>query len=145
MLIESLKSALADTFAFYVKAQGFHWNVEGADFHEFHAFFGELYEETQGAVDLIAELIRTTGSYAPGSLSRLKELTKIEDEDRIIPVAEMLKILLLDNAKLMGTLTIAYNYAEQDKNFAISNVIQDRLTAHAKHAWMISSFLKGRQ
>ena len=56
MLIESLKIALADTVAFYVKAQNFHWNVEGADFHEFHDFFGDLYEETQGAVDVIAEL-----------------------------------------------------------------------------------------
>ncbi len=144
MLIESLKIALADTVAFYVKAQNFHWNVEGADFHEFHEFFGDLYEETQGAVDVIAELIRTTGAYAPGSLTRFKELTTIEDEERIIPVVEMLKILLLDNAKLIGSLTIAYNNAETDKNYAISNVIQDRLTAHAKHAWMISSFLKVR-
>ena len=142
MLIESLKIALADTVAFYVKAQNFHWNVEGSDFHEFHEFFGNLYEETQGAVDLIAELIRTTGAYAPGSLTRFKELTTIEDEERIIPVVEMLKILLLDNAKLIGSLTIAYNNAETDKNYAISNVLQDRLTAHAKHAWMISSFLK---
>lgn len=144
MLIESLKIALADTVAFYVKAQNFHWNVEGADFHEFHEFFGNLYEETQGAVDVIAELIRTTGAYAPGSLTRFKELTTIEDEERIIPVVEMLKILLLDNAKLIGSLTIAYNNAETDNNYAISNVLQDRLTAHAKHAWMISSFLKGR-
>ena len=144
MLIESLKIALADTVAFYVKAQNFHWNVEGADFHEFHEFFGGLYEETQGAVDVIAELIRTTGAYAPGSLTRFKELTTIEDEERIIPVVEMLKILLLDNAKLIGSLTVAYSHAETDKNYAISNVIQDRLPAHAKHARMISSHVKGR-
>jgi starvation-inducible DNA-binding protein len=144
MLIESLKIALADTVAFYVKAQNFHWNVEGADFHEFHEFFGDLYEETQGAVDVIAELIRTTGSYAPGSLTRFKELTTIQDEERILPVIEMLKILLLDNAKLIGSLTVAYSHAETDKNYAISNILQDRLTAHAKHAWMISSFLKVR-
>lgn len=144
MLQDSLKVALADTFAFYVKALNFHWNVEGPDFQEFHAFFGDLYEEVGGAIDLIAELIRTTGAYAPGSLGRFSQLKTIEDEERILPPTEMLRILLTDNAKLMGVLTIAYNEAEEAKNFAVSNILQDRLSAHAKHAWMISAFLKGR-
>lgn len=145
MLQDSLKIALADTFAFYVKALNFHWNVEGRDFQQFHEFFGELYGEVGGAIDMIAELIRTTGAYAPGSLRRFNELKTIEDEERILPSSEMLKILLTDNAKLMGVLTIAYKDAEEEANYAVSNALQDRLTAHAKHAWMISAFLKGRE
>jgi starvation-inducible DNA-binding protein len=54
-LAEALKKALADTFAFYLKAHNFHWNVEGPNFNDYHAFFGVLYNDAWGAVDLIAE------------------------------------------------------------------------------------------
>ena len=75
---DSLKVALADTFAFYLKAHYFHWNVTGADFPQYHDFLGNLYQEVYGAVDPIAELIRTTGDYAPGSFSRYAELSNIQ-------------------------------------------------------------------
>ena len=37
-LIEQMKVALASTFAFYLKAHNFHWNVEGPNFPQYHSF-----------------------------------------------------------------------------------------------------------
>ena len=145
MLSDQLKVCLADTFALYLKAHFFHLNIEGTDFAQYHDFFGDIYEELHGAVDLLAELVRTTGAYAPGSLGRMKELTTISDEVRVLSGIEMIQELLADNAKITATLTQAYTAAEEVKNFAVSNVLQDRLTAHSKHAWMLRSFLKGPQ
>ena len=34
--------------------------------------------------------------------------------------------------------------AEKEKAFSYSNFLQDRLTAHAKHAWMLRA-IKGKQ
>jgi starvation-inducible DNA-binding protein len=68
-LVEALKKAQATTFALYLKAHNFHWNVEGPDFAQYHSFLGDFYEEVFGAVDTIAELIRTLDAYAPGSVS----------------------------------------------------------------------------
>ena len=45
MLADSLKILLATEYAFSLKAQLFHWNVEGPDFAQLHEFFGNLYEE----------------------------------------------------------------------------------------------------
>ena len=139
---ELLKVALADTFAFYLKAQYFHWNVTGSDFSMYHDFLGELYEEVYGAVDPIAELIRTTGEFAPGSFSRFAELTTLQEQPSI-PTAEiMLNELLSDNFKVIASLTAAYNTAEEEKRFGVSNFIQDRITAHDKHKWMLTAFSK---
>ena len=68
---DTLKVALADTFALYLKAHYFHWNVTGPDFHEYHEFLSNFYEEVYGAVDPLAELIRTTGEYSDRKSTRL--------------------------------------------------------------------------
>lgn len=137
-----LKVALADTFALYLKAHYFHWNVTGSDFHEYHEFLGNFYEEVYGAVDPIAELIRTTGEYAPGSFSRFSELTTIIEQHGIPPADAMIKELLSDNFKVIASLQSAYDTAEEERRFGISNFIQDRLTAHDKHKWMLTAFSK---
>ena len=74
-LIEMMRKVLADTFAMYLKAHNYHWNVEGSNFPQYHDFFGNLYQELHGAVDPIAEEIRALDAYVPGSLSRFLELT----------------------------------------------------------------------
>ena len=72
MLSDLLKQLLASNFAYYLKAQFFHWNVEGRDFYEYHKFFQDIYEDAYSAVDTIAESIRTLDSYAPGKKKKHK-------------------------------------------------------------------------
>jgi len=79
-LVQAMKKALADTFAFYLKAHGFHWNVEGRMFAQDHALFGTIYEEVYGSIDQFAEEIRAMDAYAPASFARFRELNGIEDE-----------------------------------------------------------------
>ena len=70
MLADSLKILLATEYAFTVKAQQFHWNVEGPDFVQLHEFFGNIYEDVYSAIDPTAEYIRTLDEYTPGSFER---------------------------------------------------------------------------
>jgi starvation-inducible DNA-binding protein len=144
-LIENLKVALADSYAFALKSQNYHWNIEGPDFSQYHAFFGGLYEEVIDGVDIIAEGIRQLDAYAPASFTRFKELADIEDELKIPQPMDMFKQLSADNIKVLESLTLAYNQAEKDKKFGISNFLQDRITAHEKHGWMIRSHIKAQK
>jgi len=138
-LVDKLKQSLADSFTFALKAQSYHWNVIGSDFPQLHDFFGELYTEVQSAVDGIAEHIRQLDAFAPGSLERMKELSSV-DEDEKIPVAlKMVENLITANDVVMKTITEAYKMAEEQKSFALSNYLQDRLTAHSKHRWMLKA------
>lgn len=138
-LKEALKIALADTFAMYWKAHEFHWNVVGPNFSEYHSFFGDLYDELWDALDVIAEQIRMQKTFVP-SLERLLSVKTISVSTGPVDASSMMKQLLQDNNAAMKSLQVAYELAEQEEQFALSNIIQDRLSAHSKHGWMLTSF-----
>ena len=141
---DALRKNLADTFALYLKTHFFHWNVEGADFYEYHKFFNKLYDELWLAVDSIAEHIRTLNEYAPGSLSRFKELTTIQDELAIPSGLGMVEKLLSDNSIVIDNLNITQKMATQVGADGIANFLQERIDIHNKHGWMLRSTLKNR-
>lgn len=139
-LVEKSKVVLAETFALYFKAHGYHWNVVGPDFPQLHDFFGEVYTELHSAIDVLAEHIRQLDSFAPGTLSRIVELsTEIEEDDKIPTPQNMILNLLEANEKLLNTVTEAYKLAEEAEMYGYSNYLQDRITAHAKHRWMLKT------
>ena len=141
-LIEQMKVSLASTFAFYLKAHGFHWNVEGANFPQYHEFLGDLWEETFGAVDPIAEHLRTLNSYAPASFARYSELSLIKDELNIPSAMSMMTKLSTDNSVIIDQLTKTQVLAEKNKKMGLANFLQDRIDAHEKHGWMLRSIIK---
>jgi len=142
MLLDELKKVHADAFTFYLKAHFYHWNVEGPDFPQYHDFLQNLYQEVFASIDSLAELIRTLDSYAPGTLTRLKELTTIEETDDVPDAKTMMSRLLQENNILRASLLTAYRTAESTGEVGISNFLQDRIQAHEKHAWMLRSILK---
>jgi len=142
-LIQEMKVSLASTFAFYLKAHGFHWNVEGPNFPQYHEFLGNLWEETFGAVDPLAEHLRTLEAYAPASLSRYIELSIIKDEINIPVAISMMTKLRNDNQALIEQLTKTQTLAEKEKKMGLANFLQDRIDAHEKHGWMLRSITKG--
>lgn len=142
-LIQEMKVSLASTFSFYLKAHGFHWNVEGPNFSQYHDFLGGLWEEAFGAIDPIAEHLRTLGAYAPASFLRYKELSIVKDEINIPEPISMMSKLRNDNQALIEQLTKTQAIAEKNKKMGLANFLQDRIDAHEKHGWMLRSITKG--
>jgi len=139
MLVDKLKVVLANTFTMYMKTHGYHWNVIGSDFPQYHDFFGDLYAEVHGAVDDIAEQLRSINSFAPGSLQRMKELSELEEDDLVPNAAKMVVNLIAANDKVLLSLIECYEMAEEAKEYGLSNFLQDRITAHKKHGWMLKA------
>ena len=54
----------------------------------------------------------------------------------------MLNTLLNDNNSVLVSLLKAYKLAEAAGEIGISNSIQDRITTHQKHGWMLKSLTK---
>jgi starvation-inducible DNA-binding protein len=143
MLADSLKILLATEYAFSLKAQQFHWNVEGPDFAQLHKFFGKLYEEVyNNSIDRTAEYIRALGDYAPGSYERFSELTVIKGQTKIPRARLMIEELLANNSQMLDLLNETFATAEQENQQGIVNFIAERIDAHQKHGWMLRSFLK---
>lgn len=138
-LHNSMKILIANTFVMYMKAHGYHWNVIGPDFPQLHEFFGDLYAELHSAIDDTAEQLRTIRSFVPGTLSRILELSTITEDDKISKPENMAQRLVAANEEVMSNLRDAYNKAEAASELGLSNFLQDRLTIHAKHGWMLRS------
>jgi starvation-inducible DNA-binding protein len=141
-LLLSLKQAMADSFVLYYKAHSYHWNVEGADFKQYHDLFGDIYEEIFGAVDTLAEHIRQLDDYAPASLSQIKSLSMISEDEEIVSAMSMVSRLLDANNLTLASLMMAYRAADNATELGLANFIQDRIAAHQKHGWMLKATLK---
>ena len=143
MLADSLKTLLATEYAFVIKAQFFHWNVEGPDFAQLHEFFGEIYNEVyDNSIDATAEYIRTLDDYTPGSFERFLELSKITGQTKVPRARLMIEELLANNMQMIDLLNECFAEAEQENQQGIANFIAERIDAHGKHGWMLRSFLK---
>jgi starvation-inducible DNA-binding protein len=146
MLADSLKTLLATEYAFVIKAQFFHWNVEGPDFAQLHEFFGELYEEVyNNSIDRTAEYIRTLDDYTPGSFERFLELSTISGQTKVPRARLMIEELLANNMQMIDLLNETFAAAEQENQQGIANFIAERIDAHGKHGWMLRSFLKDQR
>ncbi len=143
-LSQALKIVLANHYAYSLKAQNFHWNVEGPDFKQYHDLFASIYEEVYGSVDIIAERVRTIGYYTPGSFRRYLELSQVEDQVEIPNSRSMIEKLLADINVIQSSIKVCYDLAEQNSNHGLSNLMAERQDAFAKHAWMLTATLKNR-
>lgn len=139
-LVEQMKTVLATVFSFYLKAHNYHWNVTGPNFDQYHTFLGTVYTDAWGSVDLYAEHIRAMGSFAPGSLKRFSELTKISDEVAIPNAKFMFIRLAADNEVLLDELRTAATMAETLKEHGILNFIEGQIDIHETLQWKLRSF-----
>ena len=142
MLSDLLKTYLASTFSYYLKAHYFHWNVEGPDFGELHEFFSNIYEDSYSAIDPIAEYIRTTEEYAPGSLSRYLELTQIPDQTKVPRARLMLEELLADTQTMINLSRQVFEAAAAEGREDVANFAAERQSQHGKYQWQLKSYLK---
>lgn len=141
-LVELMKKLLADTFAFRLKAQYYHWNVEGPDFKQYHDLFSELYNKANDEIDDIAEHIRALDAYAPGSFKRYLELTVIQDEETVPAALEMINRIAVDNMKLHASLKAAHVVADELGQRGIVNFLEGLIDSNEKTQWMLRATLK---
>ena len=142
MLSDNLKVLLASTQAFAIKAQNFHWNVEGSNFPQYHAFFDTLYGDVSATIDPIAEYIRILGHYTPGSLSRYSELSIIEDQTKIPRAKLMFAESLQDCETMLQLVTALFDEAANENQHGIENYMAELQDLYGKKAWFIRSTLK---
>ena len=138
----ALKTAFASEYAFAIKAQNFHWNVEGPLFVQLHDLFETIYTEVYGSIDTFAEQLRALQVYTPASLQKFSMLTKVEDENAVPEFHGMLSELLEDSEKMANIFKMVFSMAEAAGDHGLSDFLAGRQDAHKKHSWMLRSCLK---
>jgi len=145
LVINSLKTSLADTYTLLLKTHTFHWNVTGSQFYNLHLLFEKQYNELVSAADKIAERIRALGYYAPGGLRTYASMTSIEDPKEDLSADDMLRSLIADYEKLTDGAKSGINIAIRDSDDATANLLTDLLQEQQKQAWMLQSSLKNEE
>ena len=141
-LIQQLKVILGTNFGLYFKSHSFHWNIEGADFVQYHTYLDGFYNAVWANTDIIAEKIRMLSAFAPTGLSRMIELSAVEESEGIPSALSMIAELKSDNDKMITQIKAGIVLADQENEPAISNFLQDLLDQHQKHAWFLRSITK---
>jgi starvation-inducible DNA-binding protein len=136
-----LSHLLADSYILYLKTHNFHWNVEGPMFNTLHQMFMVQYTELWNALDLIAERIRSLGSYAPGSYKKFSQLSTIPEAEEPMPAQQMIRQLLEGHEAVAKTARKAFPMAEAGHDEATLDLLTQRLQVHEKTAWMLRSLL----
>jgi len=138
---EQLKQVFDDNFVAYFRSHVAHVNIRGRNFHSDHELLGGIYEELQGQIDVIAELLRSLDEFMPTSIGEVVTGSEILD----MACEGTADQLLAEVASDLGQLKICYEelirIADNEGYLEISNYAQDRVLSLAKHLWMLNATL----
>ena len=141
-LTDALKTLLSDSVTLYFVAHGFHWNVEGQDFSQYHALFETIYEDVYSSIDPLAEDLRKLGEYAPFTLSKFIDLRTIEAKDVKPEPKAMAKELIRLNDGILESIADAQKEATKAEEQGIMNFLAERDDMHKKWKWMLTASTK---
>ena len=142
-IANGLSRLLADTYTLYLTTHNFHWNVTGPMFNTLHQMFMLQYTELWGAVDPIAERIRSLGHPAPGSYAQFGKLASVPDAPATPPKAlEMVRILVQGHEAVARTARGLFPLADAAHDEPTADLLTQRLTVHEQTAWMLRSLLE---
>ncbi len=137
-----LNTLLADEHVLYMKTRNYHWNYEGSNFSEMHAFYETQYGLLAETIDEVAERVRMLGHYATGRMKDLLEITRLLEPDYTNKQDQQLKNLLSDHETIIRT--VRKNIGDTDEKYkdtGTADLLTGVLRQHEKMAWMIRSYL----
>jgi starvation-inducible DNA-binding protein len=142
-LIQALKRFQANSVVLYSTAHGFHWNVEGPLFTQYHAFFEQIYTDVYGTIDTIAEWLRKFDEKAPYTLQDFILNNNYGDVqlESNSPIA-MSKQLLEMIEKMIEDLVPLFDQATLQKQQGLANFIADRQDQLQFWSWWLKSSIK---
>lgn len=130
-----------NNFTAYYRSHVAHVNIMGRNFASDHKLLEGIYEDLQGQIDTIAELLRTLDEFMPSEIQFVLNESTIstaifegDSYDLIAGVRDDLETLKSFYEDLMEE-------AEQDGHKEIANYAQDRILAISKHIWMLNATL----
>jgi starvation-inducible DNA-binding protein len=137
-----LRELLSDTVALRFKAQGYHWNVEGINFHQFHDLFSDIYNVYESGIDPLAEWLRKLGYLAPSDLLSFYNESGMSESIASTKGIDMVVDLQTSNYDIERKFRRAVSEATAVGEHALANFFAERLDAHQKINWQLVATAK---
>ena len=136
-LAEELSELLGNLVALKFQAHGYHWNVKGPMFAQFHELFGDIYADVDDTIDPTAENIRKLNVDAPFLLPDFVASTELDikpvGSDPVALSAELFKSFSIVIPDLVETAETA-DCLNQNGIVNFLNDVQDRFQ---KWSWQL--------
>lgn len=136
-LVKALNVLLANTVHMYHESQGFHWNVKGPDFAQYHDLFGGIYGYFYGQIDPTAENILKLGYDSPFHMSDLVRMKTINDATSQDTPADMTIELLGGLMTFIGVLNEVFSIATDLEEQGVADYIAGQIDEGNKWAWQL--------
>ena len=135
---DALNSALADSYALYLKTKNFHWHVSGPHFRDYHLLLDDQAAQILGTTDVIAERVRKTGNVTLRSIGDIARRQTIKDNDAdFVSADDMLAELRDDNLKLVESFRAVKQAAEDAGDNATSGIVDEWTDQAEERAWFL--------
>jgi len=138
----ALKKTLAEAYVLYHTIHGFHWNIKGGDFYEYHKLFDEIVSDIYDHIDPIAENIVKLGEVAPFVMTELVSMSGIEEvglfsTDPLVLTRKFIEM----NTKYLENIKSVFIIANKENEQGIANFIAERIDQHQKWNWFLKASL----
>jgi DNA-binding ferritin-like protein len=142
LYLSSLHSLMADVVNLYFRAHGYHWNVVGADFAQYHELFQEIYEDVYSSIDPMGENIRKLGGFPKISIADYAHMSSLSGSELSGGSPRALAAdLLLANEVVIDELKAMFQMLEAANEQGVADFIAGRIDMHQKWQWQLSSSL----
>jgi starvation-inducible DNA-binding protein len=139
MNTKQLANLLADNFVVYTKAHGYHFNVMGPDFYQYHKLFQKVYEFLYEQHDILGELIRTNGEMVLTGLKDICDMTVMDCELKVFDAIGKAEDLGNDLEQLSNMAGTIYNSC---KDPACETILGEYIAGVNKLRWFLEATKK---
>lgn len=139
--VEQLTQVFNDNFIAYFRSHAAHVNIVGRNFYSDHELLGNIYEDLQGQIDTIAELLRSLSADMPCDIGDVVSGSMISTAAIMGTSDDLLMEVRTDLEQLKSCYQLLIEVADDEGYLEISNYAQERVLALAKHIWMLDSTL----
>jgi len=138
-----LKELQSMAMKIYAQSHGYHWNIEGREFKQDHAFLLEIYEDVFDSIDAYAENLRKIKVKAPFGLEQLQQNSALRVNDSLdLTSQQMFAELSKTNLQIIDKLKQGFDIATTAKENGIANFLADRQDKHAFWQWQLTATIK---
>ena len=142
-LVDALVKLQSLVVKMYGQAHGYHWNVEGAGFPQYHKFLLKIYSDVYDSIDPISENLRKLGAKAPFGVKEWNDNSDLEINDSEgINSKQMFQELLQTNTIVLAMLKRTFDISNEIDEQGICNFIAERIDQHQFWQWQLTATLK---
>lgn len=140
-LHQQLNLQIANWTVLYTKLHNYHWFVKGANFFTLHEKFEELYNETAGYIDEIAERLLAIGGTPVATLREALAVASLSEASGKESADQMVQNIIADFGKLVEELKQGIAAAVDAEDEASGDLLLGIVSSLEKHRWMLNAYL----